>query len=99
MEISDDILEGFDYLPKTPAVIDGTDVDVLFNMGNFRDNKVLGGYEPDENFIVFFKTSEVPNVKALKGKPVVLKDNDLRVVNVRYGAIIKHLEGQSINKR
>ena len=56
MDISNEILAGYDFLPKTPATIDGVKVDVLFNMGNFRDNKVLGGYEPDENFIGFIST-------------------------------------------
>lgn len=97
----ENLLLGWDYLDKTTAVIYGNTkpIDVIFNQSTHRDNKVYGGYSPDNDAIIYAKTSDLVNPKALKGKAVTIDSNSYRVVSVNYGKYITHIVVNSPDKK
>ena len=89
---------GFDILTNATAVIQGSNVEGIFNTAKFRDNKVLGGYEPDIDFSFLARTGDLTNPKSLKGVQITVDGDTLRIVTVEYGAIITKLYCQSVDK-
>lgn len=89
---------GFNVLPKTDVVIQGSTIPCVFNTSDFNDNNVLGGFEPDQVATLAIKTSLLTNPKTLKGKIVVIEGETWRVVTVVYGQTISHLKLISDNK-
>jgi hypothetical protein len=99
MDLSSYILEGFEILPKKLVSINGvSDIPVIFNQSNHRDNKTLGGYEPDNDGIIMVQTSYLTAPKQLKGKIVIMDSENWRIVTVRYGESVTSLTLQSVDK-
>jgi non-homologous end joining protein Ku len=98
MDITDEIISGFDYLPKTTSTINNKAVDVLFNQSVHRDNKTLGGYELDNESIVYVKTKDLTNPLSLKGKTMTLNSQEWRIISIRTGGYITHLTVISVDK-
>lgn len=98
MDLSFFLLQGFDILPKTVVTINGSSVECVFNQSTHRDNKTDGGYEPDNETTIAVVTSNLTNPRALKGKIVVMDSLQWRVLRVRYGAAITHLDLVSVDK-
>jgi len=91
MNLSIFIQTGFDLLPKTEVVIDGKTIKGLMDLSTHRDNKTLGGFEPDNEAIISFKTKDLTNPKELKGKKLSIDGVEWRVLFVRFGKDITHL--------
>ena len=98
MDLSAYLLQGFNILPKINAIVNGTTVEAVFNQSTHVDNKVAGGYEPDNLAVLAIKTSLLTSPRALKGKIVFIFNVNWRVLNVQYGDIITHLTVVSDDK-
>lgn len=99
MDLSSYILEGFSLLPKKTVTINGiANIPALFNQTVHRDNKTLGGYEPDNDGIIMVETSYLTSPKLLKGKIVIMDSENWRIVSVRYGDTVTSLTLQSPDK-
>ena len=98
MDLSSFITAGFNILPKTSVVVNGTTVECLFNQSDHNDSNVLGGFEPDNQAVLSIKTELLSNPRALKGKIVSLNQSNWRVMNVKFGNIITHLTVVADNK-
>lgn len=97
MDLTQYILQGLSILPKKTAVINSQTVQVLFNQSSHRDNKVLGGYEPDNSVTIYVETSLITNPKSLKGVSITIDDEPFRIVLVRYGQYVTHFECISVD--
>jgi hypothetical protein len=92
MDISQYLLQGFNILPQTSATVNGVAVSGVFNQSSHRDEKMLGGYGPQDEAVYSVKQSLLPtNPSSLKGKIVVLNDRNWRIMSVRFGQTITHL--------
>lgn len=91
MDISAYLLQGFEILPQTAATVNSVAVTGVFNQSSHRDEKMLGGYGPQDEAVYSVKTSLLLNPTSLKGKLVVLNGRNWRVMQVRYGDTITHL--------
>jgi hypothetical protein len=98
MDLSSYVLAGFDFLPKTNVTIGGKVVEALMDLSTHRDNKTLGGYEPDNEATLSIKTSLLTNPKSLKGTKLSIDGVEWRVASVRYGQTITHLTVVSKDK-
>jgi hypothetical protein len=98
MDLSSYLLQGFNILPKITVSINGTDVEAVFNQSTHRDNKTLGGYEPDNEATIVVATKNLSSPRALKGKIVVMDSLQWRVIKVRYGVTVTHLDLISVDK-
>jgi len=98
MDISSYLLAGFNELPKTSVTIGVSAVECVFNTSTHNDNKVLGGFEPDQEATLAIETSLLTNPKSLKGTTMTLDGESWRVVSVRYGQTITHLSLISTDK-
>jgi hypothetical protein len=91
MDIESYLLQGFTLLPQTSATVDGVSVQGVFNQSSHRDEKMLGGFGPQDEAVYSVKTSLLTNPTSLKGKLVVLNSRTWRIMQVRYGQTISHL--------
>lgn len=99
MDISQEILAGFNLLPKVKCVIDGNEIDCIFNLFTHRDSKEYGGYEPDDDTLIYVKSSDIINAKSQKGKTLFVKGSNYRIVDVIVGDYLTHFRVISVNKK
>jgi hypothetical protein len=98
MDISQYLLQGFEILPQTAATVNSVAVTGVFNQSSHRDEKMLGGYGPQDEAVFSVKTSLLTNPKQLKGKICVVSGQSWRIMQVRYGDTITHLTLVSIEQ-
>lgn len=99
MDLTKYILAGYSRLPKKKVVINSVEVAALYNTSTHRDNKTLGGYEPDNDGTLFIETSLLTNPKELKGELLQMDSKDWRIITVTYGDIVTSLTIQSPDKQ
>lgn len=98
MDIAAFLLQGFEILPQTSGTVNGVSVKGVFNQSSHRDEKMLGGYGPQDEAIYSVKTSLLTNPKQLKGKICNVSGQNWRVMQVRYGDTITHLTLVSVDQ-
>ena len=98
MDISAYLLQGFEILPQTAATVNSVAVTGVFNQSSHRDEKMLGGYGPQEEAVFSIRTSLLTNPKTLKGKICNVSGQNWRIMQVRYGDTITHLTLVSIEQ-
>ena len=98
MDLSNNILLGFDVLVNATATVGSTSVPCIYNQSVTRDNKVIGGYEPDDEVTVLVKTSGFENPKSCKGLHMTVDGNEYRIVQVAFGQYVTRFSCQSLNK-
>ena len=96
--MSNYIDQGFEILVNAQAIILGETIDGIFNTSKHRDNKILGGYEPDDDFVFMARTSDLTNPKSLKGVIIQINSQNYRIVSIEYGEMSTKLYSQSQNK-
>lgn len=90
MDLTQYILAGFDHLPKKTISLSGVEIPALFNQSSHRDNKTLGGYEPDNESVLYIETSLLTNPRSLKGQLITMDGEQWRIISIRAGDIITY---------
>jgi hypothetical protein len=98
MNIDEYLLQGFNILPQTSGTVNSVDVTGVFNQSTHVDNKVLGGYGPQDEAVYSIRTSLLTNPKTLKGKVCNVSGQNWRIMSVRYGDTITHLTLVSVEQ-
>lgn len=104
MVISTYLLKGFDVLPKEDITINSVVIDGVYNQLTHRDNKIFGGFEPDDQALVYVRTQDVYvenlyDIKDLIGTRVTFRDKVWRIIDIKVGDAISHFTIISTNKQ